>query len=212
VNVRVLAATNRNLKQEVERGNFRADLYHRLSVYPIWVPPLRERERDVLLLAGYFLEVTARKLGLRQLKLAPASESALLAYTWPGNVRELEHMISRAALKAKAQSSTGSSTRLPNGAILALTPVHLDLLESHRTALAPESPVTPESSTPPPTSGEQTLKDATEKLQRQMIIYALEGNKGNWTRAAKALGLDRANLARLAKRLGVKVEKLFVEG
>lgn len=197
VNVRVLAATNRNLKQEVDTGNFRADLYHRLSVYPIWVPPLRDRERDVLLLAGYFLEVTARKLGLRQLKLATASEAALLAYNWPGNVRELEHMISRAALKAKAQFPAA------NHGILALTPAHLDLIDT---------PVLSTASPAPNTAQEQPLalqplKDATENLQRQMIIQALERSAGNWTQAAKTLDLDRANLARLAKRLGVKMEK-----
>lgn len=211
VNVRVLAATNRNLKQEVERGNFRADLYHRLSVYPIWVPPLRERERDVLVLAGYFLEVTARKLGLRQLKLAAASESALLAYNWPGNVRELEHMISRAALKAKAQSSVGALAQFPNGGILALTPAHLDLLENPPATQATDAPITSESSIPLSKPGEQTLKDATEKLQRQLVVRALEEHQGNWTRAGKALGLDRANLARLAKRLGVKMEKKLVD-
>ncbi|PUA27898.1 MAG: nitric oxide reductase transcription regulator [Cellvibrio sp. 79] len=196
VNVRVLAATNRNLKQEVEQGNFRADLYHRLSVYPIWVPPLRERARDVLLLAGYFLEVTARKLGLRQLKLAPASEAALLAYNWPGNVRELEHMISRAALKAKAQSPHGSQ------GILALSPLHLDLVD------IPAQPAQlTETAAPEPIPVDQSLKDATEKLQKQLIIQALESSAGNWTQAAKILDLDRANLARLAKRLGVKLEK-----
>lgn len=202
VNVRVLAATNRNLKQEVEKGNFRADLYHRLSVYPIWVPPLRERGRDVLLLAGYFLEVTARKLCLRQLKLDPASEPALLAYNWPGNVRELEHMISRAALKAKAQHAA----QLPVPGILALTPAHLDLLESATSAFpivaSPASKGVAEAA-----SGGKTLKEATEQLQRQLVSQALHDHQHNWTRAAKALGLDRANLARLAKRLGITLEK-----
>ncbi len=199
VNVRVLAATNRNLKQEVEQGNFRADLYHRLSVYPIWVPPLRERERDVLLLTGYFLEVTARKLGLRQLKLAPASEAALLAYNWPGNVRELEHMISRAALKAKAQSLHSGQ------GILALSPIHLDLADVPVQQLP--SSITTVVAGSDQTLPDQSLKDATANLQRQLIIQALETSAGNWTQAAKILELDRANLARLAKRLGVRLEK-----
>jgi anaerobic nitric oxide reductase transcription regulator len=196
VNVRVLAATNRDLKAEVAKGNFRADLYHRLSVYPITVPPLRERGSDVLLLAGYFLELTARKLGLRQLKLAPASEVALQAYSWPGNVRELEHLISRAALKAKAQQGARSYS------ILALSPAHLDLAG----AAASSSVSASQQADIGPLAG-VALKDATDNFQRQLIIQALAASAGNWTLAAKNLALDRANLARLAKRLGVKLEK-----
>src|SRR5690606_7571444 len=99
VNVRVIAATNRNLRDHVRDGAFRADLYHRLSVYPVHIPPLRERDNDVLLLAGRFLELNRARLGLRSLRLAPEAEAALRQYRWPGNVRELEHAISRAALK-----------------------------------------------------------------------------------------------------------------
>ncbi len=100
VDVRVIAATNRDLREEVARGRFRADLYHRLSVFPLRVPPLRERGRDVLALAGGFLEENQHRLGARNLRLSPAASQALLAYDWPGNVRELEHLISRAALRA----------------------------------------------------------------------------------------------------------------
>ena len=100
VDVRVIAATNRDLREEVARGRFRADLYHRLSVYPLHVPPLRERGRDVLALAGGFLEENQHRLGARNLRLSPAASAALLAHDWPGNVRELEHLISRAALRA----------------------------------------------------------------------------------------------------------------
>ena len=100
VNVRIIAATNRNLKERVQEGSFRADLYHRLSVYPVPIPPLRERGNDVLLLAGFFLELNRARLGLRSLRLSVAAEDALHRYAWPGNVRELEHVVSRAALKA----------------------------------------------------------------------------------------------------------------
>lgn len=204
VNVRVIAATNRDLKMEVAQGNFRAYLYHRLSVYPITVPALRLRERDVLLLAGYFLEVTARKLGLRQLKLAPESEAALLNYSWPGNVRELEHLISRAALRAKAQ---GGHTH--NG-ILALHSAHFDLdIRSDNTPLTPNSDQAKQVDTAPTdnAAGIAQLKAATEAFQRAKIIAALTQTQGNWTLAAQQLGLDRANLARLAKRLNIKIEK-----
>ncbi len=199
VNVRVVAATNRDLKQEVERGNFRADLYHRLSVYPIAVPPLRERDGDILLLAGYFLELTARKLGLRQLTLAKASELALLNYQWPGNVRELEHMISRAALKAKAQLGAGEP------AILALLPAHFDLAGGAVSGSISARKVAPQSAAIVATG--VGLKESTDQFRRMQIIQALSASSGNWTEAATALGLDRANLTRLAKRLGIKLEK-----
>ncbi|HSC68230.1 MAG TPA: nitric oxide reductase transcriptional regulator NorR [Cellvibrio sp.] len=200
VNVRVLAATNRDLKREVELGNFRADLYHRLSVYPIKVPALRARATDILLLAGYFLEVTARKLGLRQLTLAPLSQNALLAYQWPGNVRELEHMISRAALKAKAQAA-GEAT------ILVLTPAHFDLPVAGKNDAIELQNAANSAEIMEFSSTVLSLKAATEAFQRHQITQALNGAQGNWTAAAQALGLDRANLARLAKRLGVRLEK-----
>ncbi|MFH4205858.1 beta-eliminating lyase-related protein, partial [Acinetobacter baumannii] len=91
---------NRDLAEEVRAGRFRADLYHRLSVYPLRVPPLRERGRDILLLAGYFLEENRPRLGLRSLRLDHEAQAALLDYRWPGNVRELEHLVGRASLKA----------------------------------------------------------------------------------------------------------------
>src|ERR1700761_5078415 len=100
VDVRLIAATNRDLAEEVRSGRFRADLYHGLSVYPLRVPPLRERGRDVLLLAGFFLEENRARLGLLSLRLSADAQAALLAYRWPGNVRELEHLIGRSAFKA----------------------------------------------------------------------------------------------------------------
>jgi anaerobic nitric oxide reductase transcription regulator len=194
VNVRVIAATNRDLAAEVAAGNFRADLYHRLSVYPITVPALKERQQDVLLLAGYFLELTARKLGIRQLKLSTAAQSVLLQYNWPGNVRELEHVISRAALKAKKEAKAQD--------IIALLPQHLELTEGTVSAEHNQPAVLPLLN-----GSGLSLKTATEEFQKQQIIHILSQTAGNWSLAAQQLGVDRANLARLAKRLGIKVEK-----
>ena len=194
VNVRVIAATNRDLAAEVAAGHFRADLYHRLSVYPITVPALKERQQDVLLLAGYFLELTARKLGIRQLKLSTAAQSVLLQYNWPGNVRELEHVISRAALKARKEAKAQD--------IIALLPQHLELAER-----AVSADHNPPAALPVLHSNGLSLKAATEEFQKQQIIQILSQTAGNWSLAAKQLDLDRANLARLAKRLGIKVEK-----
>jgi anaerobic nitric oxide reductase transcription regulator len=102
VDVRVLAATNRDLREEVLAGRFRADLFHRLSVFPLSVPPLRERGEDVVLLAGYFCEQCRLRLGLARVVLSPGARSHLLSYGWPGNVRELEHSIHRAVVLARA--------------------------------------------------------------------------------------------------------------
>src|SRR5690554_5307724 len=104
--VRIIAATNRELKKNTLEGSFRADLYHRLSVYPVPIPPLRERDRDILLIAGHFLEFNRARLGIRGLRLSYSAEEALLAYAWPGNVRELEHVISRAALKMLSRGAS----------------------------------------------------------------------------------------------------------
>jgi len=95
--VRIVATTNRDMQKEVSAGRFRADLYHRLTVYPLFVPPLRERGKDVLLLAGYFLENNQRRLSVNALRLSGDAKQALQNYSWPGNVRELEHLLSRAA-------------------------------------------------------------------------------------------------------------------
>ena len=189
VDVRVLAASNRDLAEEVRAGRFRADLYHRLSVYPLKVPALRERGRDVLLLAGYFLEENRARLGLRSLRLTPAAQTSLLAYNWPGNVRELEHLIGRAALKALA----GCNAR-PR--ILSIDSPHLDLPQVHdkQTETSVESP--------PPTQN-MPLREAIDTFQKQLISEALHRHQHKWAATARELGIDRANLIRLAKRLGL---------
>ncbi len=191
VNVRVLAATNRDLAEEVRAGRFRADLYHRLSVYPLRVPPLRERGRDVLLLAGFFLEDNRPRLGLRSLRLAADAQAALLAYDWPGNVRELEHLIGRASLKALAACSERPRILSLNASDLALPATH--------------SATTTQAVEPPLVEGAVgDLRQHLDDYQRQLIGACLERHQGSWASAARELGLDRANLNRLAKRLNLK--------
>ncbi|MBA1201903.1 nitric oxide reductase transcriptional regulator NorR [Pseudomonas capeferrum] len=191
VNVRLIAATNRDLPEEVRAGRYRADFYHRLSVYPLQVPPLRERGRDVLLLAGYFLEQNRSRMGLNSLRLSADAQAALLAYDWPGNVRELEHLIGRSALKA-----LGQHPERPR--ILTLEAVDLDL----RT-VSPVAHVQSQLSSPPLLL-DGGLRQATDIYQRQMIEACLARNDGNWAATSRELLLDRANLSRLAKRLGVR--------
>ncbi|MBX3664498.1 MAG: nitric oxide reductase transcriptional regulator NorR [Burkholderiales bacterium] len=194
VNVRVIAATNRNLREHVRDGSFRADLYHRLSVYPIPIPALRERNEDVPMLAGHFLELNRARLGLRSLRLSAEAEDALQRYHWPGNVRELEHVISRAALKAVSQG-------VDRNDIVTLSPGLMDL----------DSPAPPSSGTAGKTAAEAAaapagmpLRDAVAACQRQAIRQALAAQDNNWARAAQQLDLDPSNLHKLARRLGLK--------
>ena len=109
VDVRVVAATNRDLAREVERGRFRADLYHRLAVFPLRVPPLRERREDIPLLAAHFADAARRRLGLGPVRLSDAVRARLVAADWPGNVRELENVVSRAVLRAAALAEPGAT-------------------------------------------------------------------------------------------------------
>ena len=112
VDVRIVAATNRDLRQEVIAGRFRADLYHRLSVFPLSVPALRDRDDDVVLLAGYFCEQCRLRMGLAQVVLSDATRASLRSWPWPGNVRELEHAIHRAVVLARA-TQAGAWCRCP---------------------------------------------------------------------------------------------------
>ena len=186
VNVRIIAATNRDLASEVSAGRFRPDLFHRISVYPIHVPPLRERRDDILLLAGFFLDEARIRLGLGPVRLDVDARAELLAYDWPGNVRELEHTILRAALRA-----SGGRRR----ETVVIDAAALDMAKT--TKAAPASAAVPIDDTMP-------LDRAVDDLKRRRIAGALERCDGNWARAARQLGLDRGNLHRLAKRLGMR--------
>ncbi|EHY5903658.1 sigma 54-interacting transcriptional regulator [Escherichia coli] len=185
VDVRVLAATNRDLREEVLAGRFRADLFHRLSVFPLSVPPLRERGDDVILLAGYFCEQCRLRLGLSRVVLSAGARNLLQHYRFPGNVRELEHAIHRAVVLSRA-------TR--NGDEV--------ILEAQHFAFPEVTLPTPEVAAVPVVK--QNLREATEAFQRETIRQALAQNHHNWAACARMLETDVANLHRLAKRLGMK--------
>jgi anaerobic nitric oxide reductase transcription regulator len=195
VDVRVIAATNRDLAEEVRSGRFRADFYHRLSVYPLKVPALRERGHDVLLLSGFFLEENRSRLGLNSLRLSASAQAALMAYDWPGNVRELEHVIGRSALKALAKcdkrprilSLSAADLDLPNAVVAEVSVKSLD-----------HAPISVEDF---PT---QDLRQAVANYERLLIENSLRRHQNNWAATARALGVDRANLSRMAKRLGLR--------
>ena len=193
VNVRLIAATNRDLEQEVAEGRFRSDLYHRLKVYPIAVPPLRAHKTDLDTLSSYFLDQARSRLGLRQIGLHPQALQAMHAYDWPGNVRELEHMLMRASLKA---------TRHKEGRPLILAE-HLDL--SIPDLLTEKADA--ENERPDITAAVDTqlgLRDAVDEYQHRLIQQVLDAHDGNWSATARQLKVDRANLNRLAQRLGIK--------
>jgi two-component system response regulator HupR/HoxA len=170
VDVRVIAATNTDLEQEIRAGRFRQDLYYRLNVFPIRLPPLRERVEDIPALADYFLR-TFRERGRRAIPtISPAALRCLSAYPFPGNVRELENEIERAVALADDGQSLGVE--------------HLsDRLRTH-----PATTATP-----------LTLNDAIEQLKRRMIEDALR-ECGSKTRAAERLGLSRQSLQQMLRR------------
>jgi len=186
--VRVIAATNRNLEQRVREGAFREDLYHRLSVYPLRMPPLRERGDDLSLLAGHFLQACERKFSLRGLRLGSDALRWLKQYQWPGNVRELEHAISRAVVKALGEGQATDH-------IIELTPRHLgaDPISTLANA-APASDGMPQSS----------LNEALEQFRRELIVQRLRQHDNNLSATARSLNVDRGNFHRQLKRLGLR--------
>lgn len=191
VNVRILAATNRDLKQAVVDGAFRADLYHRLSVFPIQAPALRERADDIPLLAGYFCERCRVSLGLERLRIQPQALQLLAAHDWPGNVRELEHAIHRAAVLARAEQGSQSPS---------LASHHFNL----GTGTLPMSTSPGVALAEPPLPASLGLRAATDAFQLALIERTLATHDGNWAATARALELDSGNLHRLARRLGLK--------
>jgi DNA-binding NtrC family response regulator len=174
VDVRLIAATNRNLLHAVKEGRFREDLFYRLNVFPIHIPPLRERSEDILPLVDHFVAKFNRKLGKNVEGPAPEVRDCFLAYSWPGNIRELEHLIERMILMAEESTLT------------------LKLVPPEITKAAAEH--RPSTDARPETSGHDALKSHMEEMERQIIANCLEECGGNVTRAAERLGLSRKGL------------------
>jgi anaerobic nitric oxide reductase transcription regulator len=192
VNIRVIAATNRNLQKGLADGHFRADLYHRLAVYPINVPPLRERGKDVMLLAGLFLEKNKQRLGVHGLRLDHDAKQALMRYQWPGNIRELEHLLSRAALKAV-------TTEERQKRVVTISAQHLDIHSDNN-----EVRITQATLQALPVSTQLSFKQQVDDFSRQLIAQKLTENNHNMAKTAQAFGLDRGNFFRLLKRLEIR--------
>ncbi|MGJ0191854.1 nitric oxide reductase transcriptional regulator NorR [Pantoea sp. RRHST58] len=187
VDVRIIAATNRDMRKAVTEGTFRADLYHRLSVFPLFVPSLQARRDDIVLLAGYFCEKCRIKFGLSTLALSPAARARLETASWPGNVRELEHAIYRAVIIAQAESRSGE---------IVLLPQHFSLKGETPADAAPTASLTSQ-----PMS---SLAEATRQFQYDYISYVYESCGKVWAKTARQLAIDPGNLHRLARKLGLK--------
>lgn len=204
VDVRVIVATNRDLAEEVRKGRFRPDLYHRLSVYPLRVPPLSERREDILPIAGYLLQRHRGRFGVRALRLSDDASAALLGYEWPGNVRELEHVLSRAALRSMARRESDESIVTIDVSLLDLEPT-----PSAKVAIEVSAPAIVQNDVnilndEASVGARPSLREATDGFQRAQIEASLHRHDGVWASVAKELGVDPANLHRLAKRLGLK--------
>jgi two-component system nitrogen regulation response regulator NtrX len=176
VDVRVVASTNKNLEEEIERGNFREDLFYRLNVVPFHVPPLRERMEDVPLLAEHFLKEFTTAYGRKPKELTEEALGTLGEYPWPGNVRELRNLMERIVIM-------NPQTRIDAR--------HIPLDRSRRAVFYK------------PAERFGSLQDVREAAERDYIIRKMEETKGNVTRAAEALGLERSHLYRKMKALGI---------
>jgi DNA-binding NtrC family response regulator len=179
VNVRVIAATNQDLEKTVREGKFREDLYYRLNVLRIELPPLRARGRDVVLLAEHYVTLFSQEFRRPQRRLTPAAERALLAYSWPGNVRELRNLLERAVLLSESPE---------------LTPEDFETAHAlHR----PEGDATGGINLP---EGGLDL----EEVERRLVVLALERTRGNQTQAAALLGLHRDQIRYRIEKFGLK--------
>lgn len=185
VDVRVIAATNKSLKDEIEAGNFREDLYYRLNVIPFHLPPLRERGDDILELTDYFLARMASDLSEPKKSLSPEAEKAFLSYTWPGNVRELKNLLERLCIMVPGpQINLGDlGDFVDAGDVSDHVGGKFQILASN-------------------------LKQAKSDFERAFILDKLEEHSWNVSKTAEAIGIERSNLHRKIKSLEIDTKRL----
>ena len=179
VDVRVIAATNKKLDEEIARNQFREDLFYRLNVIPFYVPALRERTEDVPILARHFLGEFCQEYGRKPKEFSPAALDVLMGYPWPGNVRELKNLVERLVIICP-------STRIE--------PHHLPPEVFRGASKSPQKPY-------------ESLHEARSAYEREFVLRKLEENRWNMTRAAHALGLERSHLYRKMRSLGIAPSK-----
>jgi len=180
VDVRVIAASNKNLEDEIQRGNFREDLFYRLNVIPFEVLPLRDRREDIVLLAEHFLGLFSREYGKREKKISRDALDLFLKYPWPGNVRELRNVMERMVIMVPRNSIEAG-----------------DLETSLRIRAEPE----------PVEEMEGTLREVREQFEKKFILRRLQETHWNITRAAERLGIERSNLHRKMKGYGIETPR-----
>ena len=182
VQVRVIAATNKNLEEEMKHGRFRDDLYFRLAVVPIGVPPLRERLEDVPLFVEHFRRDFLERSGLRRKRFAPEAVEALQGYHWPGNVRELKNMVERLLIMTRGEEIAAEDVR---GAL---------------------KPAAKEQETR--FFGGNDFRQAKEEFEREFLARKLAETDWNVTRTAELIGMERSHLHRKIKTYGIGKGKL----
>jgi two-component system nitrogen regulation response regulator NtrX len=187
VNVRVLVATHRDLEARVREEKFRQDLFHRIYVFPLMLPPLRERREDIASLVGHFANQVCMQNGWKSVPFTAEAMQALQSYSWPGNVRELRNVVERLMLLA--------------------TEGQVDL-ETVQMALPKSSPSAPGLSV----AGSGPLADRVQSFEREVILAELKRTHQNMSMAAKALGLERSHLYKKAEQLGIDLRALRREG
>lgn len=176
VDVRVIAATNKHLEDEIERGNFREDLFYRLNVIPFYVPPLRDRIEDLPMLADHFMKEFTTAYGRKPKELTPEAYRVLAEYHWPGNVRELRNLMERIVIMNPQ---------------VRIDARHIPLVPGRRAGAERSA------------DRAGSLQDVRAAAEREYILKKLDETKGNVTRAAELLGLERSNLYRKMKALGI---------
>jgi two-component system nitrogen regulation response regulator NtrX len=182
VDVRVIVATHRNLESLVKQGAFRQDLYHRVVVFPLTLPPLRERIDDVRLLADHFVEAISRQNDWKPLTITQAAYAELQRYSWPGNIRELRNVVERLLLLADSEIDVGT--------------VRQGLGMDGVGAAVPAS------------TGTGKLSDRLDSYERDVIVAELKAHEFNMTETARALGLERSHLYKKCQHLGIDVKTI----
>ena len=180
VDVRVIAATNKKLEDEIGRNAFREDLFYRLNVIPFYVPALRERIEDMPILAAHFLAEFCEAYGKKPKEFTAPAMEVLLSYTWPGNVRELKNLVERLVIMSPAQK---------------IEPHHLPPELFRGASKSPQKPY-------------ESLQEARSAYEREFVLRKLEENRWNMTKAAEALGLERSHLYRKMRSLGIAPSKV----
>lgn len=183
IDTRIISATNKDLQKEIGRGNFREDLYYRINVIPIYIPPLRERKEDIIPIAQHYLEFFGRKYGKPGLRFSDSAKRALLSYPWHGNVRELKNAIERVVILKRNQVIEAEDFHLQPGR------------EEENLFIA-----------------YQSLQEAKEAFEKKFIERKLRENNWNIKRTAEVLGIDRSYLHRKMKQYGIEKENGYGEG